>query len=70
MTYKEELELINQEYQKAHGPRSFDVIDFDEKGQLTEIGARNLHAELCRLYGMTYSQIIENWNKKSPDDPW
>jgi hypothetical protein len=40
------------------------------KGELDETSARNLHAELCRLSGMTADQIIEEWNRRSPEDPW
>lgn len=37
---------------------------------LTPEGARDLHAELCRLHGMSADEIIADWNRRSPEDPW
>lgn len=45
-----------------------------ENGKIVEMPipqfCRELHIELCRQVGMTADEIIEDWNRRSPDDPW
>lgn len=47
-----------------------DKLEMDDETGLTEKGLRQLHEACCRQNGMTSDQIIADWNRRVPDDPW
>ncbi len=62
-TYRQQL----QDCYEKHGvyPQDQPVPILDDES------ARNLHEDICRRLGMHALQIVQDWNRRSPeDDQW
>lgn len=70
--YHLELEAMVAAFKAAHPEQELNAHDRDADGDLSKLGARKLHRELCAQAKITdLREVAIDWNARSPeDDQW